>query len=286
MVLLTGWRSIRRKIQVERLPSTLLTDPDVLDLKVLAAAALLFATCLPAPSSAQLSSRSDPIRFVHYLRSDATALGPALMNASPLAVAGISSAILGTSGFDVTLQDRAEALRQREFIRVVNEFGDVNAVRPFTVIVFVGSLMQPNDRFQDAAFTSFEAVLMSNLAANALKAAFGRSRPRQNRGADDFEPFSGNTSFPSGHATTVFAFVTPWLAYYSGPATWAAAAVAGGTAVARLSLRYHWPSDVVAGGALGAMTGLWLSRRHQGRIGATRVRPIAGPGTLGLRVVW
>jgi len=146
--------------------------------------------------------------------------------------------------------------------------------------------MQSDERFQDAAFTSLEAVILSNLATGALKAVFGRARPFQNQGSDVFEPFSGNTSFPSGHATTAFSFITPWIVYYPGPVTYAAAGLAGGTALARLSLRFHWPSDVVAGAAIGSLTGIWLSRRHLGLSGGARIRPVAGPGTLGLRVEW
>lgn len=260
-------------------------SPDVLRL---ASAALLIALCLIGrqEAAAQLSSRSDPLRFARYVRDDFAAAGPAFLTASPFLVAGVSSAVVATSRYDVRLQDSAERYRERELIRVVNEFGDVRTVRPFTVLVFAGSLMQSDERFQDAAFTSFEAVVMSNLATGALKAVFGRARPYQELGAGRFEPFSGNTSFPSGHATTVFAFLTPWIVYYPGPVTYAAAGVAGTTALARLSLRFHWPSDVVAGAAIGSMTGIWLSRRHLGMTGDTRVRPVAGPGTLGVRVVW
>lgn len=235
---------------------------------------------------AQMSSRSDPLRFVEYLRNDFVALGPGLVSASPIVVAGVSSAVMATSRYDARLQDQAEQFRDEEVIRFVNEFGDVRTVRPFTFLVFAGSLMQSDERFQDAAFTSFEAVVLSNLATGTLKAVFGRARPFQGQGADVFDPFSGNTSFPSGHATTVFAFITPWVVYYPGPVTFAAAGLAAGTATARLSLRFHWPSDVVAGAAIGSMTGIWLSRRHLGRTGRTRVQPVTGPGTLGLRVIW
>lgn len=235
---------------------------------------------------AQISSRSDPLRFVEYVWDDVASVGPAFIGASPFLVAGVSSAVVATSRYDVRLQGRAEQFRDEELIRLLNEFGDVKSVRPFTLLVFAGSLMQSDERVQDAAFTSFEAVVLANLATGALKAIFGRARPFQDQGANVFEPFSGNTSFPSGHATTVFAFITPWVVYYPGPVTYAAAGLAGGTAMARLSMRFHWPSDVVAGAAIGTMTGRWLSRRHLGLAGDARIRPVAGPGTLGLRVTW
>ncbi|NNF04432.1 MAG: phosphatase PAP2 family protein [Rhodothermales bacterium] len=278
----------KRKILDATIPSTPLDRPVHIASLVRRIGAVLIALLLTVPpdAEAQLSSRSDPLRFIEYLRDDFTAAGPAFLTGSPLVVVGVSSAVVVTSRYDATLQDRAERYGDVELVRIVNEFGDVRTVRPFTVLVFAGSLMQPDERVQDAAFTSLEAVIMSNIVTGALKALFGRARPYQDEGAGSFEPFSGNTSFPSGHATTAFAFLAPWIMYYPGPLIYGAAGIAGGTALARLSLRFHWPSDVVAGAAIGSLTGIWLARRHLGHSGATRIRPVAGPGTVGLRVVW
>ncbi len=45
------------------------------------------------------------------------------------------------------------------------------------------------------------SIIAAGIVTPALKAIVGRSRPRQNEGTYHFSPFSGNSSFPSGHAT-------------------------------------------------------------------------------------
>lgn len=97
------------------------------------------------------------------------------------------------------------------------------------------------------------SVLVAGAVASGIKLSVGRARPYQTPGDTDvFRPFSGNTSFPSGHTTIAFATAAaisrecharwvPWVAYP------AAALVAW----SRLRDNRHWASDVVAGAALG-----------------------------------
>ncbi len=64
-------------------------------------------------------------------------------------------------------------------------------------------------------------------------------------------------SFPSGHALFFFAAATAIWCYDKklGPAFFAAAAMIG---LARIFVGVHWPSDILAGAALGILTG-WLT---------------------------
>lgn len=100
------------------------------------------------------------------------------------------------------------------------------------------------------------AVLAAAAAAEAVKVTVGRSRPDESGGdPDEFRPFSGHDSFPSGHATVAFAAATaldretaarwvPWVAY----------PLAGLVGWSRVRDDRHWASDAVAGAALGAWT--------------------------------
>lgn len=169
-------------------------------------------------------------------------------------------------------------------IRIVEEFGNVRSVRPLAGVVFLGSLMTNDGRLQDAAFTSLEAIVLANLVTSSLKTAFGRSRPWQNEGALDFRPFSGNTSFPSGHATTAFAFITPWLLYYQNALTPGLLVLGAGTAFTRMVTENHWFTDVVAGSAIGFATAYLLAQRHQDESRRIRIAPSVSLDQVGLTV--
>ncbi len=245
---------------------------------------------LPAATARQgaaAQSSDDPLRFVRWLSSDMQALPGALVRTPPLRV-GVAGAIIATtSAWDAPLSREAQDLGAEEFFRAAEEFGDADAMRPLALVIFVGTLFEGSTRAQDAAFTSLEALALANLGTNILKVTFGRARPFQDMGASSFEPFSGNSSFPSGHATTVFAGVMPWVFYYPGTATWILGGLALATTTSRVALAFHWPSDVLGGAFVGTTTAWWLARRHgAGRPGADGpvFEPITGARTLGFRV--
>ena len=116
-----------------------------------------------------------------------------------------------------------------------------------------------------------------------IKYTVGRSRPHESDGTHAFRPFSGNASFPSGHTTTAFAIVTPWVMFYPHPVTYGLFALSTGTAVARIARDAHWATDVLAGAALGFTTGYWLSKRHGAFSDNVQVTPILGPN-VGLSI--
>lgn len=111
------------------------------------------------------------------------------------------------------------------------------------------------------------ACAASGVVTLAVKEAAGRSRPDEPPGGPGhFDPFSGHDAMPSGHATMAFALAaavsaesrTAWVPAVLLPA-------AGVTAWGRVRDRRHWPSDVVAGAAIGGWTAYrvdgWARRR-------------------------
>ena len=214
-----------------------------------------------------------PRRFWTWAKQDLRALPGQFTPRLGLAVAGSGAVLLGLGRYDASLVERANDIEYDLKFRVIEEFGNVKAIRPISFLLFSGSLMTRNYRFQDAAFTSMQAVYISNVFTNALKAIFGRARPYQNEGHTVFDPFSGNSSFPSGHATTAFAFLTPWVMYYPEVLGPAFSVIALSTAFSRLVINFHWVTDVMAGGAIGFTTAFWLSRRHLGLSNRFRVVP-------------
>lgn len=255
------------------------------------------------PGNAHAQSNDDPLRFGVWLAQDVRDFPGAIVRRPSVFFGGSMLALAGMSAWDDPLARDLHTWHRRELWRVVEEFGDANAMRPAVILIFAGSLLQDDHRVQDAAFTGIEALILANVLTNALKLVHGRSRPWQEPGANDWEPFSGNTSFPSGHATTAFALMTPWVIYFDHPLAWTAIGLASATSLSRVTLRYHWPTDILAGAAIGASVSVWLSRRHRSRRspmlaqqrgaedgagGGPRVRltPVLAPGHTGLRLTF
>jgi undecaprenyl-diphosphatase len=109
-----------------------------------------------------------------------------------------------------------------------------------------------------AAYLRAAAAALIAYAANAgIGVLVGRSRPFAALG---FEPFTGAPltakSFPSDHAALAFA-VAATFAYAWPQRRWAFIAVAAAIALGRVMAGVHYPSDVLAGAALGAFWA-WL----------------------------
>lgn len=134
------------------------------------------------------------------------------------------------------------------------------------------------------------SIAVPTVACLVLKEAIGRERP--NASPDDawkLDPFTGDASFPSGHTTVAFAAAAaldrettarwvPWVAY-------PAAAACGWSRVHDLE---HWPSDVVAGAALGYWGGRATDdflRRRDAERGRLSVWILPSHGGASLRVV-
>lgn len=287
-----------RTQELAPLQAGLAERPESVGSRVLCRAVVLVlivcATRFAAPAAGQ--SADDPLRFGAWLVQDARSL-PAALVRRPSTLFGAGLIGVGLVSYrDAEWGPSMQKWHRREAWRVVEEFGDANAMRPAAIMIFVGSLFQNDHRVQDAAFTGLESLILANLLTNGLKAVAGRSRPWQENGADDWEPFGGNTSFPSGHATTAFALMTPWIMYFDHPLAWVSIGIATATSLSRVTLRYHWPSDVLAGAMIGASVSIWLSRRHQRSTNQTglatrtgdrmQVDPIMGPSLVGMRLTF
>lgn len=223
--------------------------------------------CLIAVPVVEAQS-ADPLRFLRWSVEDVRVIPRSTFTLKTGLKLGIATgSILAVSHFDRRFSREAERFTQiapRRMRKIFHEVGNVNVIRPMSAVLFVGALTSRNVYFQDAAFTSLQSIILANLVTNGLKLAFGRSRPNTDSGPASFNPLSGNRSFPSGHATTVFAFTTPWILYYPGIASATLFTLGIGTAVVRMSDRYHWFSDVLGGALIGFGTGYVLSKRHKG----------------------
>lgn len=210
--------------------------------------------------------QDDFSRFATWAKEDPIAMfqNITIEHAIGLGTAGLTFATLST--FDEsTSRNFQEYYKQSRFLKITNEFGNKMLILPASAALFGSSLFTNNTKFQDAAFTSLQSVLMTSLTVGASKFMFARQRPYMNEGAYDFDFMSsGQTSFPSGHTARAFSFITPWIMYYPGPLSYSLFALPAGTAIARIAKGKHWLSDVAAGAAIGFSMGYYLSKRHLG----------------------
>ncbi len=242
---------------------------------------LLFQGLLYTPAS----SAQDRRRFLRWTYEDAGALVQDTNPRALLYAMGSAAVLASLSPLDPPFLEEVQEGYSgglATYLDATNELGGPRAIVPVASLLVV-SLATDNPRFQDAAFTSLQALAYSAAITAGFKIAIGRFRPEADAGAYRFAPFSGNRSLPSGHTSAAFAIVTPWVLYYPNVATYGLFALSVGTAVARIALDKHWPTDVLAGAAIGFLTARWLTRRHQGAEGGRlSLTPSAGPDALSL----
>lgn len=171
------------------------------------------------------------------------------------------------SHFDEALNTSVKSLYNggfKHYFNAVDRFGNALYVIPAMAGITGLSLTGNDQKFQDAAFTSLQASIVAAFLSGIGKYIVGRSRPYEKKGAHYFSPFRGlDESFPSGHSSTAFAFITPWVYYYPGPLTYILLAIPASTALARMIFDRHWATDVLTGSLIGILVGYNLARWHK-----------------------
>ncbi len=146
---------------------------------------------------------------------------------------------------------------------VGNVLGEPRYVLPALGAGYLAGRLTGNHALSRVALRAGGAAIVAGGLTTALKYAIGRSRPYQGGDADEFRPFGGWNSFPSGHTTLAFAVATAIAGETRD--RWSDAALYGVatlTAFARVNDDRHWTSDVVVGALVGHLSARWLSRRQ------------------------
>lgn len=237
--------------------------------------------------SLESASAQDPGRFARWFVNDAGAYVQSVGPYLPMFAAAGGALLLPTERFDATgrteIQSRYNGTLEH-YLDITNEFGGPLIIIPL-VGIYEAALFSGNERFQDAAFTSLQSWVYNGVITAIFKQSFGRYRPESGSDPRNFKPFSGNSSFPSGHTSAIFAIVTPWVMYYPNVATYSLFILSASTGIARIAIDKHWPTDIIAGAALGIFTSRWLSRRHMSgsELPSTSLTPIVGPESAGVQ---
>jgi hypothetical protein len=117
-------------------------------------------------------------------------------------------------------------------------------------------------RLGRTAWQSIDSMALSAVAANVAKPMFGRKRPNETDDPDQW--FKGGKSFPSGEVATLAGIVTPYVLEYRHdyPAVYLLELLPAYDAIARVKVRGHWQTDVLAAFALGTASGYYTHERH------------------------
>jgi membrane-associated phospholipid phosphatase len=132
---------------------------------------------------------------------------------------------------------------------------------------FIGTAAK-QDRFRETGLLAFETLIDAALVSGVVKFAANRARPTESDGRGRFGDGPGgrlNSSFPSGHAISSWAMASIIAHEYPHPRIIPVIAygLATTVVVSRVGARRHFPSDVIAGSAMGWFIGDFVyGRRH------------------------
>jgi membrane-associated phospholipid phosphatase len=199
---------------------------------------------------------------------------------------------VGVYGAFTTLDDEIQSLvqdnRSESGDQVASVFKRMGGPEVFATVglgvLMTGVIAGDNDIRQAGARISTSLALAGGMVTVA-KFVVGRSRPSGlAHDADDFAPFSGNSSAPSGHTAMAFALAASLSDEIHNP--WAGVALytaAAGTAWSRVNDNAHWASDVIAGAAVGIVSAKFINGRIR-LFGMSS--PLVRPTADGIALSW
>ena len=146
--------------------------------------------------------------------------------------------------------------------RDVSQLGAGYTVLPITAGFYIGGAFAHNEKARETGILGGEAILDAAIVGEVFKLTMRRERPLQGNGNGDF--FQGGSSFPSGHAAVSWALASVVAHEYNSNVWYPIAAygLASVVSLSRLSGQQHFPSDVLAGSAMGWFVGRYVFKTH------------------------
>lgn len=183
-----------------------------------------------------------------------------------LVAGGLTSLVAVSSALDGQVREESQENRTKTLNDLTKNAQRFGAEGSFVVIgLFEGyGYLAKDQKAKSVAMDSLtSSIIAAGIVAPVLKWTFGRVRPNHATRTFEFRPFSGNQSFPSGHATQAFAVASVIAAHYDQ--WWVQGlsyGVAGLVGYSRIQQNAHFASDVVAGAVIGTVIGRAVVHRH------------------------
>jgi len=139
---------------------------------------------------------------------------------------------------------------------VFSKLGDQPQMRVLSAAVIVGGMLFAKERMVRAGFRMLIAHEAATFAKDAIKVEIDRTRPRSAKSRDEKKIRKGKkrakelTSFPSGHSAGAMATASAFAREYPEYRI-AALAASAAVAASQIPRCAHYPTDVVAGAAVG-----------------------------------
>jgi len=197
-------------------------------------------------------------------------------------VLALSFVLIGVLLIDPFLLERSRVLAPgaRRAFQAITDIGRSNwmLIPAGSAVALALVLKRTHQGFRNAAGYGliastigfvFVSVGGAGLIANLAKEIIGRARPKlfDSLGPFDFQPFAFNpdhASFPSGHATNIFALATVIVMLWPRGKV-LLYTVAAWIAASRVLIGQHYFTDVVAGAILGAAFPYFVRSRFAAR---------------------
>lgn len=186
-----------------------------------------------------------------------------------------AAAVVGTTGlllaFDGEIFDWIQEHKTTASVDasgIISKFGNGGYLAGFLAVLYGGGEIFDSRSLRKTALVGWESFLAAAGVVTAIKIVAGRARPYAGEGPDAFHPFSFQgkyASLVSADAATAFAVATAIDANSESFLIDALAYTAAGLAAFyRVHDRKHWPSDVLAGSAIGYFTARAICALNRG----------------------
>jgi len=182
--------------------------------------------------------------------------------------AAVAGVVVASGFLDATVQDYAQSHRTETKDDIASVFRHMGQPEVYATVglgTILAGLIASDDDIARAGGRITGSLVTAGVSNGILKYVVGRTRPNHssNPDPDEFAPFSGNVSFPSGHTAMAFALAASVSnEVHFLPAQIGLYGAATLTGWSRINDNAHWLSDVLGGAAVGItsamiMDGKW-----------------------------